>query len=464
MGTKELLAEAQAFLNKRCGARGKDEERRSRRMALSITGKFPALKVHDPEFVVGRLRAGESAGFFSKKQLISKIGEPQALVGDGDIPMVYAIVRQYAPVSTVDVEKFAAHVVDGVDSITRAEFDGVDSFYYIPLELVEDLSDPVILKSQSAIINFETDIAKGMVDPRAFAADPKIVELGSMPAAELMLLRGSLIDLLSPSPVDESLIPAIQAAHCLVVAELQDRGVMAEKVDAKKAVWSTAFINTLPDSSFLYIEPGKSKDSDGKTVPRTARHFPVKDANGKVDLPHLRNAIARIPQSNAPGLTPDKKKSLQDKARRMLDGANKVDVGKCDDRERRVRIVKSEDQVMAEAPEEERFIFGVVLVPDEPDSQDEIYSAEEVRKAAHAYMERANGVFKVMHNGRPVEGVKILETYLTKTAETHGGETFPLGTWLMGARVTDDELWDDVRKGVFTGFSIGGTAIREALQ
>jgi len=85
-----------------------------------------------------------------------------------------------------------------------------------------------------------------------------------------------------------------------------------------KAVWSTKYVNDLPDSAFLYVEPGGKKDKDGKTVPRSLRHFPYKDANGKVDLPHLRNAIARIPQANIPDA---KKKSLQAKARRLLASA-----------------------------------------------------------------------------------------------------------------------------------------------
>ena len=86
-----------------------------------------------------------------------------------------------------------------------------------------------------------------------------------------------------------------------------------------KAVWSTAFVNDLPDGSFLYIAPGGEKDEDGKTVPRNLRYFPYKDASGKVDLPHLRNAIGRIPQSNAPGLTDAKKEALQERARRLLE-------------------------------------------------------------------------------------------------------------------------------------------------
>ena len=81
------------------------------------------------------------------------------------------------------------------------------------------------------------------------------------------------------------------------------------------AVWSTAYINDLPDSAFLYIEPGGSKDSEGKTTPRSLRHFPYKDASGNVDLPHLRNALSRIPQSN---LSSDLKARLTTKAQRIL--------------------------------------------------------------------------------------------------------------------------------------------------
>jgi len=94
-----------------------------------------------------------------------------------------------------------------------------------------------------------------------------------------------------------------------------------EKLTAAK--WTTRYINDLPDSAFLYIAPGGKKDEQGKTVPRSLRYFPYKDKNGNIDLPHLRNAIQRIPQSRAPGLTVEKKRQLQEKARRILEQENK---------------------------------------------------------------------------------------------------------------------------------------------
>jgi phage head maturation protease len=54
---------------------------------------------------------------------------------------------------------------------------------------------------------------------------------------------------------------------------------------------SSAAINNLPDSDFAYIEAGGSKDSEGKTIPRSLRHFPIHDAA------HVRNALARASQS-----------------------------------------------------------------------------------------------------------------------------------------------------------------------
>jgi len=77
--------------------------------------------------------------------------------------------------------------------------------------------------------------------------------------------------------------------------------------------WTTRFKNNLPDSAFLYIQPGGKKDEEGKTKPRSLRHFPYKNENGEVDRAHILNAISRIPQAFF--LSDSQKKSLQNRAR-----------------------------------------------------------------------------------------------------------------------------------------------------
>ena len=94
------------------------------------------------------------------------------------------------------------------------------------------------------------------------------------------------------------------------------------------AVWTTAYIDTLPDSCFAYIEPGGTKDSEGKTTPRSKRHFPYKDASGKVDLVHLRNALARASQS------PFGDKALQ----KLRVAAKEAGVGNYEDDDERIRL------------------------------------------------------------------------------------------------------------------------------
>jgi hypothetical protein len=71
-----------------------------------------------------------------------------------------------------------------------------------------------------------------------------------------------------------------------------------DRSEALKAVWSTAYKNELPDSSFAYIEAGGEKDGEGKTKPRSLRHFPYKDKDGKPDEAHVKDALGRIPQSD----------------------------------------------------------------------------------------------------------------------------------------------------------------------
>jgi len=91
-----------------------------------------------------------------------------------------------------------------------------------------------------------------------------------------------------------------------------------DKKEFAMAVWTRKYINDLPDSAFLYVERGGEKDSTGKTTPRALRHFPYRDATGKIDLAHLRNAISRIPQSKAKNLN---KTALQQRARNILRNA-----------------------------------------------------------------------------------------------------------------------------------------------
>jgi hypothetical protein len=126
--------------------------------------------------------------------------------------------------------------------------------------------------------------------------------------------------------------------------------------------------------------------------------------------------------------------------------------------ERRFRVVKAEEK------NDERYVFGVVLVPNEPDAQGDIYDEKEVEKACHSFLEHFGGKIKIMHKGQPVDGVIPIENYVTKQPEDWGTEVLPMGTWMLATRVKNDDVWQDVLDDTFTGYSMGGTALREALS
>ena len=110
---------------------------------------------------------------------------------------------------------------------------------------------------------------------------------------------------LSEAPTEEEVKEAEQPAVAPVtletlmaeLARLNERLGNLEAKSVEKAVWSVAYVNDLPDSSFAYIEPGGEKDGEGKTTPRSKRHLPYKDKDGKVDAAHVRNALARLSQT-----------------------------------------------------------------------------------------------------------------------------------------------------------------------
>jgi DNA adenine methylase len=117
------------------------------------------------------------------------------------------------------------------------------------------------------------------------------------------------------------------------------------------------------------------------------------------------------------------------------------------------RLVKGID------PNDERFVLGIVLEPEVVDAQGDIYSAEEIRAAAHRFMEDFGGL-GLMHRLRVNGQVKVLESFLAPTDFTIGELAVRKGTWLLAVRVLSDELWERVKSGDLTGFSIGGSARR----
>lgn len=122
---------------------------------------------------------------------------------------------------------------------------------------------------------------------------------------------------------------------------------VAELEESESEKWTREYINNLPDSAFLYIEPGGEKDEEGKTKPRSLRHLPYKDMDGNIDVEHLRNAIVRLSQENTgkEWLSENLRQQLLDKARKLLENYNKEENSDMENQELEEKILAYEKEI-----------------------------------------------------------------------------------------------------------------------
>lgn len=124
-------------------------------------------------------------------------------------------------------------------------------------------------------------------------------------------------------------------------------------------------------------------------------------------------------------------------------------------RARPVRLCKVEGQP------EEQFVLGIVLEPETVDTQGDIYSAAEVRQAAHRFMQEHRHI-GLLHRQLVDDRVRILESYVAPSDFEVDGQKVKQGSWILGARVLDAELWRRVKSGELGGWSIGGSSVWHA--
>lgn len=185
------------------------------------------------------------------------------------------------------------------------------------LDVFEITATPTPMNNDTRVLDFKADTG----DDNGTDAPPTADQVRMLNS---MIGQAQEFIASNPDPDDAEAMAEVLASLEQLIGEPgtdDDDDDADDEMAEGKAVWSTAYQNDLPDSAFLYIAPGGKKDSDGKTVPRSLRYFPVRDASGNVDQVHVRNALARIPQSN---LSQAIKDTATAKARRLLDSSKTV--------------------------------------------------------------------------------------------------------------------------------------------
>jgi hypothetical protein len=110
--------------------------------------------------------------------------------------------------------------------------------------------------------------------------------------------------------------------------------------------------------------------------------------------------------------------------------------------------------------EEKRLVTGVVLEPDEVDAHGDFEKAETIERAAHKFLAEYNRFTElgVQHTMFGELGIQLVESYIAPVDLTFGEEVVKAGSWVITVKVINDTLWQAIKSGAITGFSIGGVA------
>ena len=124
---------------------------------------------------------------------------------------------------------------------------------------------------------------------------------------------------------------------------------------------------------------------------------------------------------------------------------------------------------IAKVDDEQRLVFGwasvAINADGEPvvDLQDDMIDPAELEKAAYRAMEarfEAGEMHQRTGIGRIVESFVVTPEKLQAMGLAE--DVLPIGWWI-GVRVTDDDVWQRVKRGEYRAFSIHGMARREEV-
>lgn len=123
------------------------------------------------------------------------------------------------------------------------------------------------------------------------------------------------------------------------------------------------------------------------------------------------------------------------------------------DMQKIIRIAKADPKL--------HIVYGVVYEPNTIDSDGDWASAETIQRAAHGFLMEFGSV-GVQHADESImkaRGISVVESYLWPSDGILGEQSIKKGSWIIGAKIHDEFIWDQVMSGELTGFSMHGEAI-----
>jgi hypothetical protein len=125
---------------------------------------------------------------------------------------------------------------------------------------------------------------------------------------------------------------------------------------------------------------------------------------------------------------------------------------------------------LAQVDEEQRTLIAPALIPDlkivrfdeETDTEyDVFFSKDTVKQASELFIKQHRTNNHTFEHAEPVEGVSVVESWIVQDpkmdkAKLYGFNDLKEGTWMVRAKVENEEVWNKIKKGEAKGLSIEG--------
>lgn len=135
-------------------------------------------------------------------------------------------------------------------------------------------------------------------------------------------------------------------------------------------------------------------------------------------------------------------------------------IKKDDEDEGEEALTKSIYVPIIKAAKERKTITGVVLEPNTVDAHGDIIPEDVILDAAEDFLANINvqTTLGLMHKDFK-QPLQLVQSFVISDSDvTINNVLVKKGSWVIVVRVLSDKIWQDIKDGKLTGFSIGGKA------
>lgn len=107
------------------------------------------------------------------------------------------------------------------------------------------------------------------------------------------------------------------------------------------------------------------------------------------------------------------------------------------------------DHLIKRRDDYEQVVYAEVIVPDVPNTYGDLHTREDTRAFCEMYMMRGYDIDTEHNHESVADVVKVVESFIARP----GDPDFIEGSWVVGVKILDDDLWQQVLDGELNGFS-----------